>query len=133
MFIVDASVLAVGLRNKSEALQELPIRLFVMGTGVQAVSCLHEENIDAVISRWELADMPNGMLLQKIIAANPAIPTIAFIRPGNHKQESAARSLGVSAVLDEGTDDEHFREIVCQLLGISTVEGIKVVGSYSVT
>lgn len=132
MFVVDASVLAVGLGNKSEALQELSIRLFVMGAGVQAVSCFREEKIDAVISRWELADMPNGMLLQKIIAANPSIPTIAFITPGNHKQEAAARSLGVSAVLDEDTDDEHFREIVCQLLGISTVEGMKVVGSYSV-
>jgi response regulator RpfG family c-di-GMP phosphodiesterase len=132
VFIIDASVLAVGLGNKSDALQELPIRLFVMGTGTQAVRCLRVEKIDTVISRWELPDMADGILLQKIRAAKPAIPTIAFIKPGYQKQEAAARSLGVSAVLDEDVDDAHFRRTVCELLGIYRVKGIKAVDGCSV-
>jgi CheY-like chemotaxis protein len=130
--VVNASVVAVGLRKKSGALRELPIRLFVMDTGSQVVRCLREERIDTVISRWELVDMPNGMLLQKIKAAKPAIPTIAFIRSGDHKQEAIARSLGVSAVLTEDIGDEHFREVVCQLLGIYRVIGIKATDVYGV-
>jgi len=132
VFVIDANVLAVGLGSKSEALEEVPIRVFVMGTGVEAVRCLREEKIDTVISRWELPDMPNGILLEKIRAAKPTIPTIAFIRRGNHAQEAAARGLGVSAVLDEDVDDAYFREVVCQLLGIYTVREIKAVEGYSV-
>jgi DNA-binding NarL/FixJ family response regulator len=125
MFITETNVLAVGIRDKSSALQELPIRLLVMDTTVEALFCLRQEKIHTVISRWELVDGPAGEFLKRIREAKPAIPTIAFIKPGNDKQEIAARGLGVSIVLPENIDDDHFREAVCQLLGLEAITCIK--------
>jgi DNA-binding NtrC family response regulator len=125
MFITETSVLAVGIRSKSSALEELPIRLLVMDTTVEALSCLREEKIHTVISRWELVDSPAGEFLKRVREAKPAMPTIAFIKPGNEREEIIARCLGVSAVLSEDINDDHFREAVCQLLGLKTLTCIK--------
>ena len=130
MYAIVANILAVGVSDKSDALKELPIRLLVMDTGAEAVCCLREERIATVISRWELVDMPQGRLLKNIIAANPVIPTIAFVTPGDRSQETAARALGVSAILSEDVDDDYFRETLCQLLGVCTVTGVKVADAY---
>jgi DNA-binding NarL/FixJ family response regulator len=130
MYVVVANVLAVGVSDKSGALKDLPIRLLVMDTGAEAVRCLQEERIATVISRWELVDMPQGKFLRNIIAARPNIPTIAFITPGDRSQETAARGLGVSAILNEDVDDEYFRETLCQLLGICTITNVKVADGY---
>ncbi len=127
MYTVVANVLAVGMGKRSEALRELPIRLLVMNTGAQAVRCLKEERIDTVVSRLGLIDMPHGSLLRNILAARPAMPTIAFVTPGDNAQEITARSLGVAAVLSDDINDDYFREAVCQLLGISTVAGFTTV------
>ena len=43
----------------------------------------------------------------------------------NYAQEISARSLGVSAVLTEGSSDEHFREVVRQVLGLKDVTSIR--------
>lgn len=125
MFITEANVLAVGIRDKSNALQELPVRLLVVDTTVEALFCLRGEKIHTVISRWELVDSPAGEFLKRIREAKPDIPTIAFVKPGNDKQEIIARCLGISVVLPEDTDDDHFRESVCQLLGLETLTCIK--------
>ena len=130
MYVVVANVLAEGVSDKRGALKDLPIRLLVMDTGAEAVRCLQEERIATVISRWELVDMPKGELLRNIIAARPNIPTIAFITPGDRSQETAARALGVSAILNEDVDDEYFRETLCQLLGICTITNVKVADGY---
>ena len=50
------------------------------------------------------------------------MPTIAVVKPGDRKQEIAARSLGVAAVLTDDTSDEHFRTTVSQVLGLSTAD-----------
>ena len=130
MYVVVANILAVGISDKRGALKDLPIRLLVMDTGAEGVRCLQEERIATVISRWELVDMPQGELLRNIIAARPNIPTIAFITPGDRSQETAARALGVSAILSEDVDDEYFRETLCQLLGICTITNVKVADGY---
>ena len=132
MYVVVANILAVGVSDKSGALKDLPIRLLVMDTGAEAVRCLQEERIATVISRWELVDMPKGELLRNIIAARPNIPTIAFITPGDRSQETAARALGVSAILSEDVDEEYFRETLCKLLGICTITKVKVADGYRV-
>ena len=129
MFITETNVLAVGIRNKSDALQELPVRLLVMDTTAEALFCLRDEKIHTVISRWELVDSPAGEFLKRIREARPDIPTIAFVQPGNDKQEITARGLGVSVVLPEDIDDEHFRDAVCQLLGLKTIASIKEISS----
>ena len=131
MHTVVANVLAVGVADKSGALKELPIRLLVMDTGTEAVRCLRKEKIDTVISGWDLVDMPQGRFLKNLIAAKPAIPTIAFITLGDHSEEISARSLGVSAILSEDVDEEYFREVLCQLLGICAVVSVKTVDGYN--
>ena len=130
MYVVVANILAVGVSDKSGALKGLPIRLLVMDTGAEAVRCLQEERIATVISRWELFDMPRGRLLKNIIAADPVVPTIAFVTSGDRSQEIAARGLGVSAILSEDVDDDYFREIICQLLDIRTITNVKVTDGY---
>ena len=130
MYVVVANILTVGVTDKSDALKQLPIRLLVMDTGAEAVRCLREERVATVISRWELIDMPHGRLLKNVIAANPAVPTIAFVATGDRSQEVAARALGVSAILSEDVDDGYFRETLCELLGICTVTSVEAIDGY---
>jgi DNA-binding NtrC family response regulator len=121
MYRVYSNVLMIGAADKARGLQELPVRVLMINTGKEAIRCLKEERIDTVISRWELVDMPNGLLLEKILAARPKMPTIAFVQPGNWQQEIAARSLGVTAILNDDVDDEYFRSTLCQLLRIEKI------------
>jgi DNA-binding NarL/FixJ family response regulator len=125
MFITETNILAVGIRDKSDALQELPVRLLATDTTAEALFCLREEKIDTVISRWELVDSPPGEFLKRIREAKPDISTIALVMPDNEEQEITARCLGISVVLPEDIDDDHFHELVCQLLGLETVTQIK--------
>jgi CheY-like chemotaxis protein len=126
MRVVVANILAVGVTDKSEGLNELPIRLLFMETGAEAIKRLQEERIAGLVSRWELIDMPQGKLLENVRAAKPWIPTIAFVTPNDRSQEMAARRLGVSVVLNEDVNDEYFRETVCQLFGLCNVSAIRV-------
>jgi DNA-binding NarL/FixJ family response regulator len=128
MSIFTANVLVAGITDKSSALMELPIRLLVVDTGVEAARCMKEEKIHTVVSHWDLMDSPDGELLKKVVAARPAMPTIAFVRPGDSQQEIAARSLGVSVVLSDDVDDEYFRDAVCQILGIDSIVAMRVAG-----
>ena len=123
--LIQANVLTVGLDGKDEVLRELPIRLITMQSGVKAARSLKTEKFDSVISKWDLDDMEDGRFLRNLRAVKPEIPTIAFVRTGNHAQEIAARSLGVSAVLTDETDDELFCETVANVLGIRDIASIK--------
>jgi DNA-binding NtrC family response regulator len=114
----------IGTKDKASELHELPLRLVTLDTGKEAIKCLKEEQIDTVVSRWNLIDMPEGQLLAKIIAAMPKMPTVAFIEPGNWQQEIMARSLGVTAVLNEDIDDAYFRNTICQLLRIEDIASV---------
>ena len=123
--LVQAKVLAVGLNGRSEILQELPIRLVTMQSGTEAARSLKNEEVDSVISKWDLDDMVDGWFLRRLRAVKPQIPTIAFIRAGDQAQEIAARSLGVSAVLTDEADDELFRETVANVLGFHDLVSIE--------
>ena len=125
--LVQATVLTVGLNGKNEVLRELPVRVISMQSGLAAARSLKNEKVNSVISRWDLADMPDGRFLKSLRAARPDIPTIAFVRAGNTTQEIAARSLGVSAVLTEDASDEAFRNTVANLLGIKGSVEIKAI------
>lgn len=123
---IYSTILIVAAQDKAAALQELPLRLLMMDTGKEAIQCLREEQIDTVVSRWNLVDMPEGKLLEKITAARSKIPTVAFIEPGNQEQEIMARSLGVSAILSDDIDDDYFRSTVCQILHIEDIAAVSV-------
>lgn len=121
---VYSTILMVGTQDKVSGLQELPIRLVMLDTGKEAIQCLRHEQIDSVVSRWNLVDMAQGELLARIIDAKPGMPTVAFIEPGNSQQEVMARSMGVTAVLSEDIDDVYFRRTVCQLLEIEDIASV---------
>jgi DNA-binding NarL/FixJ family response regulator len=85
-------------------------------SGVEAASSFKNEPIDSVISSWDLIDMPDGIFLKRLRRIRPDIPTIAVVEADNFAQEVSARSLGVSAVLTDHSSDEHFCEVVRQVL-----------------
>ena len=128
---VYSTILMIGTNDKTKVLHELPVRLLVIDTGKEALECLKGEHIDSVVSQWDLVDMPEGELLEKIIDAEPNIPTVAFIEPNNWEQEIAARSLGVTAILNEDIDESYFRSTICQLLHIETVSTLSLCGTAS--
>ena len=113
------TILSVGIRDKSNALETLPVRVLVMDSGAEAIEHLFKDKIDAVISHWDLIDMPAGALLKKIVAAKPNLPTIAFVKAGNRQQETLARNIGVSAVLADDIGDEYFRRILREMLDLA--------------
>jgi DNA-binding NarL/FixJ family response regulator len=125
--LIQASVLTVGLDGKNEVLRELPIRLITMQSGIKAARSLKTEKVDSVISKWDLDDMEDGRFLRNLRAVKPEIPTIAFVRAGDRAQEIAARSLGVSAVLTDDTDDELFCKTVANVLGLKDIASIKAI------
>ena len=121
MTTLSMTVLSVGIKNKNKAIETLPVRLLVMDSGAEAIRHLFENEIDIVISSWNLADMPDGLLLRKLLDAKPNMPTVAFVEPGNWQQEIAARSMGVTAILNDDIDELHFRSTLCQILHIDDV------------
>lgn len=123
---IYSTVLMIGTGDKARGLQELPLRLLVIDTGKEAIRCLREEHVDTVVSRWELVDMPEGLLLERILAARPKMPTVAFVEPGNWQQEIMARSLGVTAILTDDIDDDYFRTTICQILRIKDIARLSV-------
>lgn len=123
--VTKANVLTVGIADKAQALKELNIRVISLQFGKQAVRSLKSEEFDSVISRWDLPDMKNGTFLQGLKNIKRDMPTIAVIESGNTDQEISARSLGVSAVITEDISEDHFRELISQLLGLEEVEQIK--------
>lgn len=127
--LVQATVLTVGLNGRNEVLRELPVRLITMQSGREAARSLKSENVNSVISRWDLEDMADGQFLKCLRAAKPHIPTIAFVRAGDQRQEIAARSLGVSAVLTEDASDELFRDTVANVLDLEGTVSIKAISA----
>jgi DNA-binding NarL/FixJ family response regulator len=119
--MVQTTVLMVGASDKSHLIEELPIRLVRLDTGAEAVKSLKKEKIDAFISRWDLVDVPDGKLLQNVVAASPSMPTLALIEPGNYSQEIKAAQLGVTAIISSDADDDYFRRVVSQLLGFEAM------------
>jgi len=127
--LVQATVLTVGLNGKNEVLRELPIRLVTMQSGVEAARSLKNEEVDSVISKWDLDDMEDGWFLRRLRTVKPEISTIAFVRAGDQAQEIAARSAGVSAVLTDEADDELFRKTVANVLGLHDLVSIEAISS----
>ncbi|MDD5134879.1 MAG: hypothetical protein PHP01_05665 [Phycisphaerae bacterium] len=121
LVLVKANVLAVGLEDRSSLLQELPIRVMDMQTGFQAGRSLKNENVNSIISRWNLPDSPNGQFVRAVRSAKPYLLVIVVIDAGNTAQEIAARSTGAAAVLSDDESNEIFRRTIAGVLGIDDV------------
>jgi len=125
LVLVQANVLTVGLSEKSQALKELPIRIVNMQQGKEAARSLKKEKFDSVISSWNVKDMKKGHFLKKLKSVKPDIPTIIFVESGNQQQEIEARVSGATAVLPENINDDSFRDVVVNLLGLEGKIDIK--------
>jgi len=121
LVLVKANVLAVGLEDRSSLLQELPIRVVDIQSGFQAGRSLKNENVNSIISRWNLPDGPNGQFVRAVRNAKPYLSIIVVIDAGSTAQEIAARSIGASAVLSDDESDEIFRRTIAGVLGIDDV------------
>lgn len=118
--LVQATVLIVGLDEKKRVLRELPIEVLAMRFGREAARSLKNKKVNSVVCKWDLDDMEDGEFLRRLRLVKPDIPTIALIRAGDTRQEVAARSLGVSAVLSEGSPDNLLRETIANILCLRT-------------
>lgn len=125
LVLVRANVLMVGLGENNGALKKLPIRVSFIDTGRQAGRSLKNENVDGVISAWDLPDAANGQFLKTLRLAKPYMPVIAVIRPNDIRQEIAARSIGVTAVLSSDVSDKNFIRTVVGVLGLGDTESIQ--------
>lgn len=130
MFIAEIDILAVGIRDRGELLEQMPVRILLVDRAYEAISCLRRSRIRTMASKWNLPDMTDGKLLQRVIEAKPEMPTIAVIESGSFGQEVAARKLGVTIVLPEDVDDGRFDEAICQVLGLRGITSIK--GRYEI-
>jgi len=113
----EAEILAVGIGDKTHVLEKLPVRVLSAKHGGEAISYLRRWEVLSLLSRWDLPDMPDGELLERVVAAKPQVLTMALIESGNREHERASRLLGVTMVLLENTGDGYFFEAVYQLLG----------------
>lgn len=125
LVLVKANVLAVGLGGRGSALKGLPIRVSFIKTGAEAGRSLKNENVDSVISRWDLPDAPDGQFLRNLRLAKPYMPVIAVVDSGDAKQEVAARSIGASAVLSSDVSDEVFKKTAAGVLGLGDTGAIE--------
>ena len=125
VIIAEMNVLAVGVEDRVDEFNGLPIRLLNMAQGSDAIRSFRTDQIDSVISHWHLADMPDGKFLKKLKTVKPDMPTIAVIEANNPQQETEARMLGVSAVVSEDCGDEYFREVMTSVLGLSNSQSIE--------
>jgi len=123
--LVKANVLAVGLGDKSKSLRQLPIRVIDFSSSVEARGSFKNEEIDSIISHWDLPDGPDGNFLKLIRCIKPDLPIIALVEPGNTGQEISARSIGANVVISSDVSDEYFRCVVAEVLGLGDVEEIE--------
>ncbi len=125
VIIAEMNVLAVGMEDRTDGFDGLPVRLLNMTHGSDAIRSFRTDPIDSVISHWHLADMPDGQFLKKLKAVKPDMPTVAIIEPNDAQQEIAARRLGVSAVINEDCGDEYFRQVITSVLGLPNEQAIE--------
>ncbi|MFC1677949.1 hypothetical protein ACFL3G_12930 [Planctomycetota bacterium] len=127
--LVQANVLTIGLNGRNKVLKELPIRLISMESGMEAARSLKNEKIDSVISNWDLVDMVHGRFLKRLKRVKPNMPTIAFVDHNHPQQEIQARSLGVSAVLNDNASDDYFKRTLSNVLGLAGTDSIKAISA----
>ena len=127
VIIAEMNVLAVGMEDRADEFDGLPVRLINMAHGSDAIHSFKTDPIDSVISHWHLTDMPDGEFLKKLKAAKPDMPTVAIVEPNNPQQEIEARRLGVSAVIPEDCDGEYLRQVMASVFGLTDVRAIETV------
>jgi DNA-binding NarL/FixJ family response regulator len=118
VIIAEMNVLTVGMDDRGDGFDGLPVRLLDAAGGSEAIRSFKTDPIDSVVSHWNLSDMPDGEFLRKLKAVKPDMPTVAIVDPDDPQQEIEARQLGVSAVVSEDCGEGYFREVITAVLGL---------------
>ncbi|MHC4289784.1 MAG: hypothetical protein ACYSOF_06645 [Planctomycetota bacterium] len=126
VIITEMNVLAVGMKDRTDGLDDLPIRMLNMAHGADAVRSFKTNQIDTVISHWHLADMPDGEFIRKLKTVKPDMPIVAVIESNDPQQEIEARMLGVSAVITEDCGGDYFGQVMTSVLGLPNQQLIEV-------
>jgi DNA-binding NarL/FixJ family response regulator len=116
--LVRTNLLAVGLNGRAQQLDELPIRLVIAGSALQAIGCIRQDRFDSVLSTWNLEDMPEGLFLRRLRAIKPDLKIIVLVDGKDPSEEILARSIGVCAVLPDDCSDELLVQTVGLVLGL---------------
>ncbi len=77
------------------------LRLRTASSGDEALSIIHEDDIDCVVSDYEMPDMNGLSLLESVRDAFPDLPFILFTSAGNEAVASRAISAGVTDYLQK--------------------------------
>lgn len=116
-------VLAVGLSQHRDCFEKLTVPVCCVETGSQAIRQLRCCTPSVLIGRWDLPDMPDGTLFQRVLNGFASVATVALVQLGNTTQEVAARSLGITVVLDDNVDKKALKELLDQLSTIEITAG----------
>jgi len=123
MYLSQGYVLAVGLKDRCEHLSGLPVRLCSVETGFQALQQLRLKLPAVLVGLWDLPDMPQGSLFRRVLAGAVCVKTVTLVEFGDTASEIAARSLGVTVVLDDSIDQQTLAELLCQLSATRVATG----------
>ena len=115
MSLSQGYVLAVGLKNRFENSENLPVRLCSVDTGFEALNQFKRETPSVLLGLWDLPDMPNGALFRRILNFAASVVTISLVEFGNVDAEVEARSIGVTVVLDDNVDQELLADLLSQM------------------
>jgi len=123
MYSSEGYVLAVGLKDCCNGLKDLPVRLCSVDTSFEALKQLRREVPSVLLGLWDLPDMPNGAMFRRVLAGAASVATVTLVEVGDTAAEVAARSLGVTVVLDENVDKQALAELLTQLSAVSAATG----------
>jgi DNA-binding NarL/FixJ family response regulator len=126
MYLSDSSdsyVLVVGLTEFRDELDSIFSKLLCVDTGFEAIQQLRREVPTALVAPWNLTDMPNGMLFKRILAGRSSISSVALVDSFDSKQEIAARSLGITVVVDNNISPADLGELINHLSDAQSATG----------
>ncbi len=123
MYVTDNYVLTVGINDLCKNLNNLTTEVFAVDTGFAALQQFRKRIPSVLIAKWDLPDMSDGILFRRILSAASAVSTVAMIEFGNTSQEVAARTLGVTVVLDDSADEQMLKELLKQLSAVTMATG----------
>ena len=129
MYVNEAEIL-VATADRVKASNELAVRLLSTNTSLSCIDCLASEQILIAENQWDINDVAGLDLIRWVVASEPKIPTIAFIKPDCRHQETSARGFGASIVLPDDINYNCFYEILCQLLSAQRIVSIKAAADY---
>ncbi|MCK4998917.1 MAG: response regulator transcription factor [Anaerohalosphaera sp.] len=120
--------MTVGVDWDANLTNALPVQIISSDNGMEAIRHLREHlKINAVITRWDLPDMPDGQLIRRIRAAKPSIPTVVILDEPDEQREIDVRKLGVTAVIPGNANATSLVDAIKHVLNVRKASKLKVI------